>query len=302
VVSLQKPTVLILERCQDHLNELLQLVTKAGLEGLAFTDGHDLNNHHSWPNAVGVLFGSLDARQDPAVVLAKLRQASIPVIVVTDAVSENAAFRTCTTREAISQGIEACLPRRNLATDLERTLRSVVQTSPADTSARGIQAICYTIDNIPEVLPMIVSHIRTQLEACPFSDPMDSVRMTVALSEVLDNALYHGNLELSSDLRQGDGRAWREESQRRLHQAPYCDRQIRIEFAIDNQSARFLVRDEGPGFNPHNLSDCTDEENLERCSGRGLLLIRMYMDEVRFNETGNEAILVKHHSGHRDDT
>ncbi|MEI8384118.1 MAG: ATP-binding protein [Planctomycetota bacterium] len=292
--------MLILERCQNHLNELLQLVAKAGLAGLSFTDGHDLTNCHLWPNAVGVLVGSLDASQDPAIILAKLREASIPVIVVTDAVSEDSDFRTCTTREAISQGIEACLPRRNLATDLERTLRSVVQTSPTDSI--GTQAICYTIDNIPEVLPMIVSHIRSQLEAWPFSDPMDPVRITVALSEVLDNALYHGNLELSSDLRQGDGRAWREESQRRLRQSPYCDRQIRIEFAIDNHSARFLVRDEGPGFNPHVLSDCTEEENLERCSGRGLLLIRMYMDEVRFNATGNEAILVKHHSGHRADT
>ncbi len=301
MVSLQKPSVLILERCQDQLKELLQLVAKAGLEGLSFTDGHDLTNRQLWPNAVGVLVGSLDASQDPAIVLAKLREASIPVIVVTDAMTEDKVFRTCTAREAISQGIEACLPRRNLATDLERTLRSVVQTSPADASAVGPQAICYTIDNIPEVLPMIVSHIRSQLEAWPFSDPMDPIRMTVALSEVLDNALYHGNLELSSDLRQGDGRAWREESQRRLRQSPYCDRQIRIEFAIDNHSARFVVRDEGPGFNPHILSDCTEEENLERCSGRGLLLIRMYMDEVRFNETGNEAILVKHHSGPRAD-
>ncbi len=300
MVSPQKPTVLIFERCQDHLEELLQLVAKAGLEGVAWKDGHDLTNRQSWPNAAGVLVGSLDANQDPAIVLAKLREASVPVIVVTDAAPKDAVFRTCTTREAISQGIDACLPRRNLATDLERTLRSVVKAS-TDSSAIGTQAICYTIDNIPDVLPMIVSHIRSQLETCPFSDPMDPVRMTVALSEVLDNALYHGNLELSSDLRQGDGRAWREESQRRLRQSPYCDRQIRIEFAIDNRSARFLVRDEGPGFNPHILSDCTEEENLERCSGRGLLLIRMYMDEVRFNETGNEAILVKHHSGNRAD-
>ena len=297
MVSAPKPTVLILEHCPNYLSELLQTVAAAGFEGLPLSEGHDLTNCQSWPAHAGVLVGSLDANLEPNVVLGNLRKASVPVVAITEAPTVKSAFRCCTTRDAISLGIQACLPRRNLATDLQRTLATVLQCSPIT----GTWAISYTFDNVPEVLPIIVSHVRTHLEAWPFSDPMDPVRMTVALSEVLDNALYHGNLELSSDLRQGDGRAWREETQRRLRQSPYCDRQIRFEVVIDDRSARFLIRDDGPGFNPHLQSDCTDEENLERCSGRGLLLMRMYMDEVRFNETGNEAVLVKHHAGGRID-
>ena len=201
MVSAPKPTVLILEHCPNYLSELLQTVAAAGFEGLPLSEGHDLTNCQSWPDHAGVLVGSLDASLDPPVVLESLRKAPRPVVAITETPADS-ALRCCSTREAISLGVQACLPRRNLATDLQRTLATVLQCSPIT----GTWAISYTFDNVPEVLPIIVSHVRTHLEAWPFSDPMDPVRMTVALSEVLDNALYHGNLELSSDLRQGDGR------------------------------------------------------------------------------------------------
>ena len=54
-----------------------------------------------------------------------------------------------------------------------------------------------------------------------------------------------------------------------------------------------MVRDEGPGFDPATLPDPTDPSNLERVGGRGLLLIRTFMDEVRHNESGNEITFVK---------
>jgi anti-sigma regulatory factor (Ser/Thr protein kinase) len=57
--------------------------------------------------------------------------------------------------------------------------------------------------------------------------------------------------------------------------------------------ARFVIRDEGPGFDPHKVPDPTDPENLERESGRGLLLMRSFMDSVAYNPTGNEVTLVK---------
>src|SRR6266566_3168207 len=54
-------------------------------------------------------------------------------------------------------------------------------------------------------------------------------------------------------------------------------------------AAQFMVRDEGPGFNPGDVPDPTDPENLERESGRGLLLMRSFMDDVQYNERGNEV-------------
>ena len=58
-------------------------------------------------------------------------------------------------------------------------------------------------------------------------------------------------------------------------------------------SVEFVIRDEGPGFDLSGLPDPTDPENLAKVSGRGLLLINAFMDEVRHNDQGNEITMVK---------
>ena len=52
------------------------------------------------------------------------------------------------------------------------------------------------------------------------------------------------------------------------------------------------MRDEGSGFDPGALPDPLDPENLEKASGRGVLLMRAFMDDVRYNDAGNEVTLV----------
>ncbi len=53
------------------------------------------------------------------------------------------------------------------------------------------------------------------------------------------------------------------------------------------------VRDEGPGFDPHLVPDCTAPDRLSLPNGRGVMLMRAYLDDVCYNETGNEVQLVK---------
>jgi anti-sigma regulatory factor (Ser/Thr protein kinase) len=62
---------------------------------------------------------------------------------------------------------------------------------------------------------------------------------------------------------------------------------------LSRQEAEFVIRDEGPGFAPDKLPDPTDTSNLERSSGRGVLLMRAFMDEVSFNAQGNEVTMRK---------
>jgi anti-sigma regulatory factor (Ser/Thr protein kinase) len=57
--------------------------------------------------------------------------------------------------------------------------------------------------------------------------------------------------------------------------------------------AAVVVRDEGPGFDPARIPDPTDPDNLERLTGRGILLMRTFMDEIRYNDAGNEVTMVK---------
>jgi anti-sigma regulatory factor (Ser/Thr protein kinase) len=75
--------------------------------------------------------------------------------------------------------------------------------------------------------------------------------------------------------------------------APYQDRRVYIQAWIDHDAARVAIRDEGPGFDPGRLPDPTRPPRLEEASGRGLLLIRSYMDEIAFNATGTEITLIK---------
>ena len=55
-----------------------------------------------------------------------------------------------------------------------------------------------------------------------------------------------------------------------------------------------MIRDEGEGFDPATLPDPTDPANLEKASGRGILLMRTFMDEIVYNNQGNSVLLTKH--------
>jgi anti-sigma regulatory factor (Ser/Thr protein kinase) len=75
---------------------------------------------------------------------------------------------------------------------------------------------------------------------------------------------------------------------------PYSERRLHVDARLTTTRAEFTIADEGPGFDPNSLPDPTDPVNLDSIGGRGLLLIRTFMDEVAFNERGNRISLVKY--------
>jgi anti-sigma regulatory factor (Ser/Thr protein kinase) len=62
---------------------------------------------------------------------------------------------------------------------------------------------------------------------------------------------------------------------------------------VDRETAVYHIRDEGPGFDTSIMERPIDPEALMMPSGRGLLLIRMFMDEVQFSPSGNEILMTK---------
>ncbi len=66
-----------------------------------------------------------------------------------------------------------------------------------------------------------------------------------------------------------------------------------MEVRLARDKAVFVVRDEGCGFDPSSLPDPTDPANLDKVTGRGILLMRAFMDQVEFNARGNEVTMVK---------
>lgn len=128
--------------------------------------------------------------------------------------------------------------------------------------------------------------------AADFSD-RDQTSICLALEEALVNAMVHGNLEVSSKLRDLDDDSFEREIAFRLQSTPYESRRVELVARFTDSQVTFTIRDEGPGFDVDAIPDCTDAENLCLTHGRGLFLMRAFMDEVVHNQTGNQVTMVK---------
>jgi len=151
----------------------------------------------------------------------------------------------------------------------------------------------FSIENDTELISIVVGYLQESMSHVGIGDESERLRMSVALEEALTNAVNHGNLEVSSELRQGDDSRYYELIRQRSKEEPYRGRRVHIKTRMSDRDTVFIIRDEGPGFDVAGLPDPTEPENLERASGRGILLMRTFMDEVLFSERGNEVTLVK---------
>jgi anti-sigma regulatory factor (Ser/Thr protein kinase) len=143
------------------------------------------------------------------------------------------------------------------------------------------------------VIPTVLARLRERAAQFGLFDDHTADRVALALTEALDNGIQHGNLELDSRLRQEDEATYDRIAEFRRRRSPYRDRRLYIRARLTRREAVYRIRDEGPGFDPARLPDPTDPAHLERPTGRGLLLIRAFMDEVAFNGAGNQITLLK---------
>jgi serine/threonine-protein kinase RsbW len=122
------------------------------------------------------------------------------------------------------------------------------------------------LTDIPPILDRVVA---TML--CHGFGERDIFGMRLALEEAVVNAIKHGHKGDSSLV-------------------------ARIRYHVTSHEAVAVVEDQGQGFDPTQVPDPLAEENLERSSGRGLLLMRAYLTWVRFNRRGNVVTLCKSRS------
>lgn len=218
---------------------------------------------------------------------------SVPVVLMTSHGSEEIATA------ALQRGAVSYISKRRLESDLARTLQQILGLTRTDFRHKQLldsleeTVARFLLDSNPALFPHIVHHIMEQLALFGFGDDGLRARISVALTECLDNAHFHGNLELSSELREGDGEEWSREAKARRTVEPYRNRKVRVTVRLSRREVEIVISDDGPGFDVSKVADCTEFDNLERVSGRGIHLVRSFMDEVTFNETGNEVRLVK---------
>ena len=217
----------------------------------------------------------------------------IPVILMTAQGSEEIAV------EALRNGAASYVPKSNLADDLLETVDRVFASTREQRSHTRIMHrmtnshYSFVLENDLTLISSLVSYLRQTVRGLKLCAENDYLRHGIALEEALLNAYYHGNLEVSSELRDTDHEGYYKLAEQRSQESPYKERRIYVDAKFSQQEASYIIRDEGKGFDPATLPDPTDPANLERPSGRGILLMRTFMDEIHFNPTGNEVRLVK---------
>ncbi len=221
---------------------------------------------------------------------------AIPVILMTSAGNEEICV------QALQRGAASYVPKRVLSQRLLDTVHQVLEiASHAQTVTRLMGCMTEThckfeLDNDNKLIPPLVAHLLDLAERLELWDESDRMRIGIALEESLVNALCHGNLEVGSELRGVDDDAYYALLAERRECEPYSHRRIHVDSTFSRSEARFVIRDEGPGFDPNTLPDPTDPANLEKAAGRGVLLMRSFMDEVSYDSTGSAVTLVKRRS------
>jgi DNA-binding response OmpR family regulator len=118
--------------------------------------------------------------------------------------------------------------------------------------------------------------------------------LKIGMEEILKNAIEHGNLNISAEeknhaLEEG---VFGKLINSRLQQNCNGRKKIFITAKLDQEAFSVTIRDQGEGFDWKSLPQPSGE-SLLNFSGRGILLTRIYFDEVLYNEHGNEVTLVK---------
>ena len=96
----------------------------------------------------------------------------------------------------------------------------------------------------------------------------DDYWLVTALREALANAVRHGN-----------------------KQNP--DRHVRVAYVVENSTITITIEDEGAGFDPQDIPDPTDPENLLRPNGRGIFYMRQFMNHVEFSSSPSGGTAVR---------
>jgi CheY-like chemotaxis protein len=225
----------------------------------------------------------------------------LPIVLMTAQGSEDIAVK------ALKAGASNYVPKREMAHELVEVVERVLSASCRERHVARLltrlvrQELAFEMENDLQLIPPLVHHLQQAGVVHRLYTESESVRVGVALEEAMLNAYYHGNLEVSSTLREKDHNSYYDLARERSQAAPYRQRKIVVEATFTTGAGVYVIRDEGPGFDPSTLPNAVDPANIERPCGRGLLLMRTFMDEVRFNATGNEVTMVKRRGSRGED-
>lgn len=128
-----------------------------------------------------------------------------------------------------------------------------------------MNTISIQIPSIVENIRMIESFIDNAKERFHLDEDLYG-NIMIAVTEAVNNAIRHGNAGNSA-------------------------KNVFLSLTLNENLLKFIVKDEGPGFNHDELPDPTSPENLEKPGGRGIFLMKHLSDQVEFRENGKTVEL-----------
>lgn len=228
----------------------------------------------------------------------RVHHAGLPVILMTGQGTDALAV------EALEQGAAGYVPKSRMSERLANEVAQVLHAARVNRSYEMLlgclkrNEFVFQLRNELTMIDPLVDLLQQMLAGMRLCDSTGRVRVGVALEHALLNAICWGNLALTPE-EMPNPRELRIQGhlpsvvQQRLSQSPHKDRKVYLDIVMTTEEARYVIRDEGDGFDVSKVPDPGDPDVLEREGGRGLLLIQTFMDEVRFNEKGNEVTMVK---------
>ncbi|PIE17588.1 MAG: hypothetical protein CSA65_08565 [Proteobacteria bacterium] len=245
-------------------------------------------------------------RVDGLSLVAQIRQESptTPVTVITGHGNETTAIQAL--RAGVIDFIKKPVRFDDLIAALSRmqaALQLVRNEPPRLPSSARLREHCwvYELDNERGAIPNFVDAV---LDTC-FNgiDRTLAMELSLALRELILNAVEHGNLGLTYEEKTHALEEGRLEQllEDRRQKAPYQDRRVGVVVRRDREQLTFEVQDDGEGFDWRALPDPMDPSNLLADHGRGVLLARMSVDELSYNEPGTRVTVVKRFDQPTDD-
>ena len=219
------------------------------------------------------------------------KYSDIPVILMTAHGSESIAA------QALANGAASFVPKTDLADSLVETVGYILALSQNDNSYKKLLECAFKTEfefnlvSDPSIIHPLVEMVQQVAVGQGSLDNRTQVQVGVALENALSNAMFRGNLEMSREEFPVINPAVVKE---RANESAYKDRNVYVRALLTPQSVELSVRDQGPGFDTSTVPEVADPESFGDGMGRGLVLIKAFMDKVEFNGSGNEIVMVKY--------
>ncbi len=214
----------------------------------------------------------------------------VPVVLMTAHGSENIAA------QALASGAASFVPKTELSENLVETVMYVLMMSESDARYKKLVQCTtktdfeFALENDPAIIDPLIEMIGQVTLSQGLLSNSSRVQMGVALESALNNAMIRGNLEISRQEFPVAGAALIKE---RCNQKPFSDRTVYFRALVTPEKSEFTIRDMGAGFDKSQIPPVGDPDAFRDGRGRGLVLIQAFMDEVNFNESGNELVMTK---------